>query len=243
MKLKLNQLFLICSCAILCHTLISCRLIKINGFSNLQKVKHIVSKDYEKDTLDLQAIVYYPRKTNRTIRNPNTGFIGVVSRDSISNLDSLPTMIENAFIYNNIIYNKNDLLVKEDEQLSEVKNIYRYSAFSDNNFLELGKNIENKPSIVIFLIHDFALVINDSGLQQSVQLYLKLCIVTGDKIVYSKYFTISKKSEEFRRKDREGYNTVRDFFDTNGHSQYFDQEDWNSIIEYAMKEYTQRLKN
>lgn len=242
MKLKLNQLFLICSCAFLFHSLISCRLIKINGFSNLQKAKHIVNKEYEKDTLDLQAIVYYPRKINNTIRNPKTGFIGVESRDSVSNLDSFPKMIVNAFIYTNLLIDKYNLIIKEDEQLSETKNIFKYSAFPDDKFVKLGEN-NKKPSIIIFLIQDFGLFINDSGLQQSVKLFFKLCIVTGEEIVYSKYFSISKKSEEFRRKEREGFDSVRDFFDDNGYSVYFNQEDWNSIIEYAMKEYTQRLKN
>jgi hypothetical protein len=243
MKLKLTYLFLFCSCAILSNALISCRLISINGFSNLQKTKHIVNKEYEKDTLYLRTIVYYPRKSNHTIRNPKTGYRGVESRDSISNLDSLPIMIENAFIYTNLLIDKHNLIVKEDEQLSEVKNIFRYAAFPDKYFVELGESIEKKTSIVIFLIHDFGLFRNDSGTQQNVLLFLKLCIVKGEDILYSKYFLKEKASEEFSRSEMKDYSSVRDFFDANGHSQYFDQEDWNSIIEFAMKEYTQRLKN
>jgi hypothetical protein len=219
-----------------------CGYLKINAFGNIQKRHHVLQNNYSLDTLNFELLLYCPIISNRTIRNHNTGYLGVVSRDSVTRFDGLSVMIKNALDMNNVLIKMNDIRVVETKCSLDVRKYYKYSAIPDDEIIRLSNNVLGKTSISIGLIHNFRLLWNDIGLQQVSDLYLKVCIIESGKIIYSKYFNTEKISEEFTRKDTDGYNSIRDFFDDNGHSQYFNQEDWNRIIEFALKEYKERLR-
>lgn len=230
--------------SILAFIMFSCRMIYVQGFSNLEKFKHIIQPSYKTDTLFFNKALFCPIFYDGTIRNSETNTKGLYYNDSLLNFDSISSYIYKGMSSLGITVKLNNLQNKPINQCLATfrKKLYKYNIVDDDSIVQLTNLGKDKTYFIPIFIGRSGIFRGDYGINYRTGFNLKICLIKNRKVIYSKYFTTKKKSEIFTLDDAKDYESTREFFELNNHTPVFTQEDWNRIMAFAMKGYLKRLK-
>ena len=224
--------------------LVGCRLLSIKGFTNLQRIKHVVNSSYPRDTLHLNKALYWPIFFDRTLYNPEKGGNGLYYSDTIVPLDSISVYLIEGLKSTGVPVIFSNLENKSDERYKTIlnRNMFKYNIVPDKDIISLAHSNDNNISFIPIVIRRTNISRSDFGITYSIIYHIKVCLIENSKVIYSKYFMKFKDSDIFTLDDAKDYESTREFFELNNHTPEFTQEDWNRIMAFAMKGYLKRLK-
>lgn len=220
--------------------LIGCRALQITKFSNIQRFRHIKKSEYNKDTLHFNNAMFLTVGYDGGKKFYDKGDFFI---DTLINFDTLTQSLFKSINSLGLPINNNiEIQNKVFGKITTKRNEYNYNIIRDESIVRFTDSIKNRSYVVPVVISYSRIYRGDFGIQQTVDLYIKVCVIRNRKMIYSKFFMTFKNSDIFTLDDAKDYESTREFFELNNHTPVFTQEDWNRIMAFAMKGYLKRLK-